>query len=125
MRGYAAESVVKPVQVLAQDPDHLHADLAVFAQRCEELVARNQHGRRYLTCFRGDTIVCPAHTLTQPEHGSRAGHLQELLLASPHRQQQANLPALHQVNSPDWGTLLKQRSASCEALHLSASDESL
>jgi len=111
MSADAAEFVVKSVQVFAQEPHHLHAKIAVLAQKLQKVFARNEGHRRFVARFGGDPIVFPAHGLAQPEHGSRTDDFQKLLLALTGRQQDANLAVLHQVNARYRGTLLKQRGA--------------
>ena len=113
----AAELVVKCVQVFAQQPHHLHAEIAVLTQKLQEILARNEGRRSLVARLSRDPILFPCHTLAQPEHGSRTDDLQKLPLAVTGRQQDSNLAALHQVNTRDRGTLLKQRGSFGEPLH--------
>ena len=111
MSADATEFVVKSVQVFAQKPHDLHAEIAVLTEKLQELFARNEGRHRLVARFSGDPILFPSHALAQPEHGSRTDDLQKLLLALTGRQQDANLAALHQVNARCRGTLLEQRRA--------------
>ena len=52
MSADAAEFFVESVQVLAQQSHHLHAEIAVFAQKLQELLARNKDRRRFVARFR-------------------------------------------------------------------------
>jgi len=49
-----AEFVVKHVQVFAQKPHDLHAEIAVFTEKPQELLARNKGRRGLLARFGGD-----------------------------------------------------------------------
>src|SRR4029077_13898997 len=71
MSADAPEFVVKGVQICAQEPHDLHAEISVFAEKLQELLARNEGCRRLLARFSGDPIPFPAHALAQPEHRSR------------------------------------------------------
>ncbi len=113
----AAEFVVQSVQVFAQEPYHLHAEIAVAAEKLQEFLAGNKGRRRLLARFSCDPILLPGHALAQPEHGSRTDDLQKLFLVRTGRQQDANLAALHQVNAGYRGTLLEQRGAFGEPLN--------
>src|SRR5208282_3880185 len=117
MRTDAAEFVVKAVQVFAQQPHDLHAEIAVLPQKLQELLARNENRPRLLARFSGNPIPFPSHALAQPEHSSRPDNLQKLLLSLAGGQQDANRAALHQVDASDSGTLLKQRCAFGEQLN--------
>ena len=107
----ATEFVVKSVQVFAQEAHYLHAVIAVLTQKLQKLFARNKSRRRLVARLGGDPILFPSHALAQPKHGSRTDDPQKLLLAVTGRQQDANLPALHQVNARCRGTVLEQRRA--------------
>jgi hypothetical protein len=47
MSADAAEFVVKRVQVCVQEPHHLQAEITVFAQKLQELLARNEGRPRF------------------------------------------------------------------------------
>src|SRR6266404_2012761 len=111
MSADTAEFMVKGVQVCAQEPHHLHAEIAVLAEKLHELLARNEGCRRLLARFSGDPIPSPPHALAQPEHRSRTDNLQKLLLALTGRQQNTDLAALYQVNARCHDALLKQLGA--------------
>src|SRR2546421_11506483 len=96
MSADTAEFVVKGVQVCAQEPHHLHAEIAVFAEKLQELLARNEGCRRFLARFGGDPIPFPAHVLAQPEHRSRTDNLQKLLMARTGPEMNTGQAALHQ-----------------------------
>src|ERR1035437_1316599 len=104
MSADAAEFVVQSVQVFAQEPYHLHAEIAVVTEKLQEFFAGNEGRRRLLARFSGDPILFPGHALAQPEHGSRPDYLQKLLLTLRGLQQDTNLAALHQVNARYRGT---------------------
>src|SRR5271157_3086969 len=113
----AAEFVVQSVQVFAQEPYHLHAEIAVVTEKPQKFLPGNKGRRRLLARFRGDPILFPGHALAQPEHGSRTNDLQKLFLVRTGRQQDANLAALYQVNARYRGTLLEQGGAFGEPLN--------
>jgi hypothetical protein len=99
MSADAAEFVVKRVQVCVQEPHHLQAEITVFAQKLQELLARNEGRPRLFACFSGDPLPFAAHAFAQSEHRSRTDNLHKLLLALTGRQQDPHLAALHQVNA--------------------------
>src|SRR4029077_3528319 len=77
----ATEFVVKRVQVFAQQPHHFHREVAMFTQKFQEVLARNESRRRLLAGFSRDPIALAAHAFAQSEHRSRTDNLQQLLLA--------------------------------------------
>src|SRR5271163_2774557 len=108
MRADIAELVVEPVQILGQQPHHLHAEIAVLAEKLQEFLARKEGDRGLVVRFSSSPISFSTHALAQPEHSSRTDHLQELLFVRTGWQQDTNLARLDQVDSRDHSALLEE-----------------
>src|SRR5208282_3392088 len=60
------------------EPIEMQADITVFTQKLQELLAWNEDRRRFVARFRADPVVLPSHVLAQPQHGSGTDDFQKL-----------------------------------------------
>ena len=79
MRAYTAEKVIKSVQVLAQQPYHLHAEFLVTVEQFNKTLPGHKSGGGLLLSFRSHAVAFAGQALAQPENCSRTRHFQQLI----------------------------------------------
>ncbi len=107
----AAELVVQAVQVLAQQPHHLQAEVAVIAQEIEKNITRDESDGRVLPGLGRNAVIVSAHTLDQAKDGTRPGDLKQLLSPIAGRQQNPHFAGFDDVDTARARTLAVQLAA--------------
>jgi hypothetical protein len=111
VRADAAKLVVEPVQVFAEQPHHLHAEVAVAAEELQQTIAVDEGDRRVVFSLRAEPVGVAAHALAETQDGARAGDLQQLRANLVGSKQKPNLAGFDYVDPCRSRALFKNRSA--------------